>query len=284
MSEERCPVFLIGAGRSGTKFLRSCLSVSSQVDSVPYDVNYVWRYGNENKRDDEFSPKDLTDPIKRYIIETLSSLTSTNKSQGKFLVEKSVPNTLKVSFINEIFPSAKFIHITRDGRAVIESSIRQWKQPPSKGYLLRKLKYFPWSNYRYAIWFVWNLLKSKLTEQPAIWGPRYKGINEDISELTLEDVSAKQWSKCVDIADEQLSLLESARVFKVSYEDLMDDSSIIADLCHFIGIDDIDIVEQYFQENVNRSNNEESIKNLSPEAIEAIDKYALDSLRRLGYK
>lgn len=284
MSGERCPIFLIGAGRSGTKFLRSCLSASSQVDSVPYDINYVWRYGNESKLNDEFMPKDLTPSIKRYIIKSLHSLTDTNKPQAKFLVEKSVPNTLRTLFINEIFPNAKFVHITRDGHAVIESSIRQWKRPASKAYLLKKLKYFPWSNYRYAIWFVWNLLKSKFTEQPAIWGPRYNGISEDVSDLTVEDVSAKQWSRCVDVADEQLNQLESSRVFKVSFEDLMDDSSIIAELCHFIGIDDINTVEQYFHKNVNRSNNEKSIKNLSPEAIEAINTYALDSLKRLGYK
>lgn len=284
MLSGRSPVFLIGAGRSGTKFLRECLSVSDQVDSVPYDINYVWRYGNENKSDDEFVLEDLTSEVKKYITKTLPSLTSTNKPQAKFLIEKSVPNTLRISFISEVFPNAKFIHITRDGRAVIESSIRQWKQPAGKSYLLRKLKYFPWRNYRYAVWFVLNVIKSKIINQPAIWGPRYKGINEDVLTHSVEAVAAKQWSICVDTADSQLGLIDKSLVYKVSFEDLMNNSSVINELCGFIGISDVDKVEQYFRENVVRSNNEKSIRKLGPIGLKAINDYALGSLKRLGYQ
>lgn len=284
MSDVRCPVFLIGAGRSGTKFLRSCLSASNQVDSIPYDINYVWRYGNESKSDDEFTPADLSAEIKEYIIKTLPKLSATNKPQAKFLVEKSVPNTLRVSFLNKAYPEAKFINITRNGRAVVESSIRQWKQPTKKSYLMKKMRYFPWGNYRYAIWFLKNVLKSKISSEPSIWGPRYKGITEDITQLLLEEVAAKQWSRCVDVAENQLSRIESNRVLNITFEDFMNDPKVIDKLCDFIGIADVNNVSLYFQENVDRTINEKSFRNLSTTTSKAIDRYASESLKRLGYQ
>jgi hypothetical protein len=281
---ERLPVFLIGAGRSGTKFLRSCLAASEDVDIIPYDINYVWRYGNETLSHDEFKPTDVTPNIANYIKNILPTLSNTQKLTARFLVEKSVPNTLRVSFINEVFPEAKFIHIVRDGRAVIESSVRQWKEPVSKVYLFQKLKYFPWRNYRYAYWFVCNLIKSKLFNQPPIWGPRYEGIEEDVSLLSVEEVCAKQWSRCVDVVGKQLKELDQNRVLIISFESLMSKPSVIKDLCEFVGINDIENVEQYFLAHVDRSNNDKSIGRLTPDAINAIDKYAKDSLIRLGYK
>jgi hypothetical protein len=45
-------VFVIGAARSGTKFLRDVIGASPYAAVVPYDVNYVWRGGNEGFPDD----------------------------------------------------------------------------------------------------------------------------------------------------------------------------------------------------------------------------------------
>lgn len=284
MTDKREKVFLIGAGRSGTKFLRSCLSASDEVDSVPYDISYVWRYGNENIEHDEFLPENLDQKTRKWIVETLPDMTDTHKANARFIVEKSVPNTLRVSFINALFPNAKFIHLTRDGRAVIESSIRQWKSPADKNYLLNKLRYFPWKNYRYAFWYFWNLIKSKATGLPSIWGPRYRGIEKDIKNLSIEEVCAKQWSRCVDIADEQLNQIDDNRVYRVSFEELMSDSKVLLDLCEFIGMKDSSTVLEYFEKNVNRSNNQKSIDSLNTKSKVAIDKYAAESLRRLGYK
>lgn len=279
----RTPVFLIGAGRSGTKFLRACLSASDEVDSVPYDIGYVWRFGNETVAHDELVSSDVSEKIRRYIVSTLPTLTSSNKPDGKFLIEKSVPNALRISFINEVYPDAKFVHLVRDGRAVIESSIRQWRNPVSKGYLVKKLKYFPWKNYRYAIWFLFNLVRSKFSKQPSIWGPRYKGIMEDVASLTLEEVCAKQWSKCVDLADTQFDEIDACRIHRIQFEDLMGDVSKITELCAFIGIKDVSLVEQYFLKNVDRSHNAKSLGNLDDKSMKAINKYAKETLLRLGY-
>ena len=45
---DAAPIILIGAARSGTKFLRDVLASAVGVKSVPYDVNYIWRHGSPN--------------------------------------------------------------------------------------------------------------------------------------------------------------------------------------------------------------------------------------------
>lgn len=106
---------------------------------------------------------------------------------------------------------------------------------------------------------------------------------EDLVLLTVEEVCAKQWSRCVDLADEQLDKIDESRVFRMSFEELMNDSQKLIELCEFIGINDTGKVESFFIKNVERENNQKSMANLNAKTIAAINKYAKVSLQRLGY-
>jgi len=239
------PCFLLGAGRSGTKFLRGMLGESKRVAEVPYDVGYVWRYGHESFPSDELLPEMANARVVNYVRNTLPKLVSADSnSEATILLEKSVPNSLRVGFLNAIYPEAKFIHLIRDGRAVVESSMRMWTSPAEPGYLLKKLRYFPWSNYRYAIWYLSNMIKGKLRSNRSlqVWGPRYKGIDQDLLKLPLEQVCARQWRRCVETSRDQLKEISPDRVFEVRYEDLVKDSSVLESICQFMGIDDISVV------------------------------------------
>ena len=176
------PIIILGAGRSGTKFLRSLLEVSKDVTTIPYDVGYIWRYGNEFLKHDELKPEMANKKVVKYIRANLPKLIRQSKPGAHYLIEKSVPNTLRPAFLYKVYPEAKFVHLIRDGRAVTESSIRLWSEPVERSYLLDKLRYFPWTNYKYALWYLWNMIKWRLFKGRGgyIWGPRYKGIEKDI--------------------------------------------------------------------------------------------------------
>ncbi len=45
-------VIVIGAARSGTKVLREMLAASPNVAAVSFDVNFIWRTGNEGEAND----------------------------------------------------------------------------------------------------------------------------------------------------------------------------------------------------------------------------------------
>ena len=274
-------IFLIGAARSGTRFLRNCFSVSDEIEIVPYDIGYVWRYGNEKISHDELKPSDLDNKIKFWIRKTLPKMTI-KKKHSKFIFEKTVSNSLRVSFVEKIFPNSKFIHIVRNGRDVIHSSTKQWSLPPNKNYLIQKIRYFPFSNYRYALWFIWNLIYSKFMKLPTIWGPRYNGIDQDVKNLSIEELCSKQWSRSVNVAEEQLNRIDNKRVYRISYEKLILDINELKNVCKFIGIKNTSSILNYYKENVVIK--KDKFNFFENKLLEnAIKKYADKTLKKFGY-
>ena len=109
--------FLIGAARSGTKFLRNCFSVSDEIEIVPYDIGYVWRYGNEKISHDELKPSDLDNKLKfwirKYQMMKMMMLII-------FLKSKEVDNTSsKISFPmkSKINPSQNLVDLAAKSRS-----------------------------------------------------------------------------------------------------------------------------------------------------------------------
>ena len=60
-------IVIIGAARSGTKILRDVLAQASGAGSVPYDIGFVWRYGNERVPHDVLDPATVTPRISRFV-------------------------------------------------------------------------------------------------------------------------------------------------------------------------------------------------------------------------
>ena len=206
----RSPLILVSAARSGSKLLRDLLGASPECAVVPFDINFVWRHGNEDRPDDALPPEAAREPVVRYIRRALPRLAGLRANDARFVVEKTVSNSLRVPFVARVFPEARFVWLVRDGRAVAESTRRVWHEPPERGYLLRKLRYFPLRDFRYATWY----LKNRLRPGPArVWGPRYPGIDADLASLDLLEVCARQWAACNASARDGLAALPRERVF-----------------------------------------------------------------------
>ena len=226
-------VFLIGAARSGTKFLRDTLAASRDVAAVPYDINYVWRHGNENCPHDEIAPEDIDDKTARHIRTTVKRLALKDRNDSpSIILEKTVSNTLRMETVRRIFPEAEFIVLERDGLDVTESAYRQWTAPNSRNYLLQKLRYFPVREWRYAIWFGRNL--ASRSDGPPIWGPRYEEIHRDLAELGTPQTCAQQWVSSVRSAR---SATSEADTLHVEYDSLTGPSGLAAVL-HSLDIED----------------------------------------------
>ena len=246
-------VFLIGAARSGTKFLRDAIACSEVVSRVPYDVNYVWRYRNESLPDDEIPAESANDEIRAYIRQTLTRMARRSKGiSTPIVIEKSVSNVFRVPFIYSLFPEAKFVHLIRDGRDVAVSAARQWQTPSNVGYLLDKIRYFPLRNIRYALWFARNAIARKFGKrrQVPVWGPRYPGIEDDVQNLSVLELAAKQWSTSVAAADDAFALIPDRQKFAIRYEDLVSDPGSFQDLLEFLDIPDSERVISSYQNKV----------------------------------
>lgn len=231
-------VFILGAARSGTKLLRDLLGESGAVRTVPFDVNYVWRHGNEMHPDDALPPELATQPVRHYIGHKLAAMARAHsRRETGLIVEKTVSNTLRVPFLHRLFPSARFVHLIRDGRDVAESAARMWRAPVGYRYLLRKIRYFPFGDVRYALWFLRNRLAGR-RRGPAVWGPRYPGIEEDAASLPLAAVTARQWLWSVESTLSGLARVPAGQCFTVFYEELTRDPLVLEKLLEFLVIPD----------------------------------------------
>jgi hypothetical protein len=226
---ENNPVIIIAAARSGTKMLRAALESSNELIAFPYDINYIWKYGNYNVPHDELTKQHLTPEIKKFIRSKFEKLLL--DSNAERIVEKTVSNSLRVGFVKEVFSNCKIIHLYRDGRDVAVSARECWKasmfskkiQPTSD--IFKKAIHFPitrsWfyllnylSNYASKFFKSNNRLKS--------WGPKYKGIDEIVKNEPLIKVCGVQWAKSINHCLEALSKLEENKDYiNIKYEELV---------------------------------------------------------------
>jgi hypothetical protein len=277
------PIILIGAARSGTKFLRDMLASGAGTAAVPYDVNYVWRYGAE-ETDDVLDPEELTEKRKRFIRDALRLQAQAGSSDT--LIEKTVANTLRVPFVEAVYPQARYVHLIRDGRDVAESAMRQWRNPPDWSALARKLRKMPVRNLGYVTWFGWNFVKGLSSGRKGgkIWGPRFPGIEAFAEVEPLARVCARQWLESYTRASIELPKLANtgSRVFTIRYEDLIRDETALSVLVDKLALVDKDAILSNFRKSL-RPNEAEIWRRLPPEDLAILDEVLTPTLIDLGY-
>lgn len=145
-------VMIIGCGRSGTSALKEVLAGHSQMMPLPFEANqlwhpklYPWRAKGEN------TPPIWRDPI-RFTKDSLELATEedcnylhnviagfANLHGSKTILLKSAMVAFMIPQIVELFPSIKFIHLYRDGRAVALSlAKKQFKEAKENEELYRQ--------------------------------------------------------------------------------------------------------------------------------------------------
>ena len=279
------PVIIIGAARSGTKLVRDLVATHPAVDRVPYDINYIWRFGNEEYPHDELPPESLTPDTTRRIVAGLGRY----QAGSPYLIEKTVSNCLRVPFVQAVFPDALFIHLLRDGRDVIESSFRQWHSRPDWLYIARKALTFPHIEaFGYARYYAGYALRRSFRRTTAIkvdtWGPRYEGIDRDLANLDLLQVCALQWKECVQKAAAGLAHLPPDRVVTIRYEEFVRrPQEHLEQIAYFVSLDPKPFTNSSEAESVTTSCIGKGRRKLSSEQLESITPLVEDTLRELSY-
>ena len=131
------PIIIIGAARSGTNMLRDCLTHFEGIGTWPCDeINLVWCHGNRDFASDEFGVAQANATARRYIRGAFARLA--RRRHLAFVVEKTCANSVRVPFVDEILPEARYIYIVRDGRDATASAMKRWVAQVDLLYLLRK--------------------------------------------------------------------------------------------------------------------------------------------------
>ena len=279
-------VILVGAARSGTKFLRDILATSEHANCVPYDVNYVWRYGLENHPDDALPVGLLSQKARKFIPSTLRKLAKINATDTHTkLIEKTVSNGLRLPYVHAVYPNAKYVHLIRDGRAVTESAMRLWQAPPDWAALWKKFREMPLSNVEYALWFGTNTVKGLFDRRGGgkVWGPRYPGIEKDLESKDLLEICSLQWLHSVQVALEGLKEIPASQTIEVRYEDLVSDENTLASLCEFIGLSDPETVLAAYRKRVQGGQNDKWLERIDPANRERMTEIMGEGLKQLGF-
>lgn len=142
------PVFIVGPHRSGTTLLYGMLArhedvgcmvrcnhrfpahpvLASVVHTVlrgtakPHEAQRFWDYLWPGP-DDTMTADDLTDAQKNFYAATIARMLSL-RGRTRF-VAKYPRLSLRIGWLDALFPDAKFLHMTRDWRAVVSSTLQR---------------------------------------------------------------------------------------------------------------------------------------------------------------
>jgi len=196
------PIFIIGAPRSGTSLLYALLRSSSRLAHWPGEAHEVWEADYHPAlrgwSSNVLGPDDLT-PSAATRIRRRFFLTAGGRAR---LIDKTPRNSLRVGFVDALFPDAHYLFLKRDGRDNVNSLINAWRTPRYRTYRLPTPHLIPGAD-------------------PAWWKfVLYPGWEQDASG-PLELVSAKQWTASNDRALESSKAIEPERWTSVRYEDLV---------------------------------------------------------------
>ena len=219
------PVFILAPPRSGSTLLFETLSRAPQI----------WSLGDEGhgiiERHRELCPRPSSADSNRLLArhctpalgETIRddfcqlvrdregrSLAQTGSTSVR-LLEKTPKNILRIPFLLELFPDAKFIYFYRDARDNISSIIDGWLSGRFNTYN-RQTRHGPWS----------FLL-------PPDW-PAHTGDD-------LAGIAAFQWAACHRYAMQDLTKLDPSRWCALNYAEFIAEPELAVErLCEFMEV------------------------------------------------
>jgi hypothetical protein len=204
------PVFVIGCSRSGTTITFETLAASGAFLNFGYEIPQFWNglYGphangwaSEAAGPDQARPEHR-DAALRFFYQRLGA--------GPVL-DKTCINTLRVGYLQRLFPRAKFVFIHRDGRDNVSSMMDGWRLGRSDGGFGLE-KFFGPSPEPVAI------NGGEFREWHFFLPPGWRAYNR----ASLEEVCAFQWSSANRLALEAKQGIADAQWIELRYEDLFE--------------------------------------------------------------
>lgn len=277
-------VILAGAGRSGTTILKDVLSKHKDVDSFEFEMNALWKMGNEKITHDRLCISDLKTAniisIKKFISQ------ASNKANSKIFIDKTVANVMRLHFISELLPDSKIIYLERDGRAVAVSASKRWEAKEKNSYYLRKILAMP---FNVKISIIFSKLKSFLSpffkkSHDSTWGALWPNYQVSIKDRSTIEKCALQWNESVSIARNDLKLIDSKRYIKVKYENIIKDPiQEIKKIMEFLELDFYTSFQNDLSNIFHKEKGEAWRSNIDKKDIEKIENIQKSTLLELGY-
>lgn len=271
------PIFIVGCSRAGTTVTFETIRKSPSLLSFPYEIPQFWHslFGPwDNQWLSEAALFNNSNPSHRdkafkYFYARL----------GKgWVLDKSCINTLRIPYLNALFPDAIFIYIHRDGRDNVSSLMDGWRHNNHFG-LSKLLGEIPAdiqiNNGEFKDWCFFL---------PPDW--------RDYNNSSLEEVCAHQWLTANRLALEAKILIPEKKWIQLRYEDIFDSPiEMFQDVFDRLELPFTDEIKTHCANLNNRPTSivkglpkREKWKSQNPAAIERILPKIDSLMNELGYK
>ena len=283
-NELKPPIIIFGNTRSGTTIVQKVMATHPDIAGW-YEPRTLWLYADPGRRHDEFDESDATDRVKQYIRKQFLKF---QKQHGNCVVmEKSPANILKIPYVRAIFPEATYLFIVRNPFSFISSVELKWQRTLTSKGIRRRLESTPVTQlHHYAGRFIMQHVNKRVLRRKyqSLWGPRYKGIEQDLKTHDLLTVIARQWSVCSRKAEKDLALFEHGRVLRLRYEDFVEDPiSEMERICAHCGLEMATRMVTAANEWV-KSDRQDKWRRFEPRDLARILPEISDEMERHGYE
>jgi hypothetical protein len=278
------PIFIVGAGHSGTSLLAKALSKHPTLITW-HENNKVWIWGNVFKDSDLLTETDLTPKIKNHIENRFVKYLQ--KSGKNRICDKTPRNCLRIPFILAVFPDAKIIHIVRDGRSVINSTKNQLarKSYPLWKHLEVKLKGISILDWYVFLPQVFYVFKKVIGMPVKYWGVKPTGWNEWTEKYSLNLMLAKQWVETVTIASSEGKNVSKDNYLEVFYEDFINcPSETIVKIAKFADLENPESIIKFCEAEIDPSRSDKWRKTFDQNTLNELKEIIEPAMSRLGYK
>lgn len=280
----RKPIHILGSPRSGTTLLGDLLGAHPEI-AYWEEPRTIWSQGNAWRREDRLEAGDLTPEIARRIDGRFGKFLEAS-GRPRFL-EKTPSNTLRLPFVQALYPDGRVIHLVRDGRAVVASMREMLDTPPRPDRIAARVRETPWRDFLpLAKIFLQDLVQPRWRQgQKPFWGPRPEGWM-DWLEIPVPTMLARQWAALVTTARRDLvACYPGEQRIEIRFEDFVADP--VPALQSIGELTGLSLSEEFLEQaaaSLERSRIDRWTETLDAEWVAAIEEEAGDLLSELGYE
>jgi hypothetical protein len=198
----RNPIFLVGCPRSGTTLLFRLLRRHEAVASLHGEGHVLWNTYQHPKEkgwtSDRATDADVKPGERRFIYSSIRSFVD----GGRFL-DKTPKNVLKIPYLFELFPDARFVLLKRDGRDTVNSLIEGWEVRHGVSYKLPQRLNLAEYRGRY-----WSYVL------PPGW--------RELANTSIAEIAALQYTTSYEQALADIGVLPREALLELKFEDLLE--------------------------------------------------------------
>ena len=267
------PIILIGCPRSGTSALLQAFLRSRELASVQLEGHILWDEFHPKKRrvidSDALRAEDASEREREYVYLAISMF-----GRGRRFVDKTPENTLRIPYLDALFPDATFVFLRRRAADNVNSLIEGWRARP-----------------RFVTYRLPEPLERIAPLDGNLWSfaliPGWRSLRH----APLEEICAQQYVVCNESVLAAKAAMDPARWRELSYEEFV--ASPVDELRRLfesLGVAWRDTVERYARELDRRPSatavtppRPDKWREQNPELIARILPLVAETERRLGY-